>query len=433
MNELFNRLTGILLKSLTEADAEQNIVFSPYSIFTLLAIAADATAGKTRSEIMDFLLDGTDPDEAIKQLKDIYSELTEKESFSSANAVIVREDRKKSINPGYPEHLKEAFNGKLFSAENMVSAINDWVRRESHGMIRELADESMKDMLFCLLNACTFESRWSTEYDGKDIKSGNFHNRDGSVSRVKMLRSLEKTYIEDDRFIGFAKPYKGRDFKYVVLLPKDGVPLTGDILTDIDYSSCLWGAYNTKARVTMPEFQIASEYDLAGFCKDHGIRTVFSPQADFSPLSSDWLKAEKIRHKVYISVDREGTRAAAITDMEVFVGSAYMDKPRIKDVVVDRPFIFAVVHDSGLPVFVGTVNHLESRQKTEEDRMSKADKEKICKQIFDRICGVILDENRNLKDEDDYFLAMKVMEAYGDHDLQMLKSLEKRFCGTENE
>ena len=169
LKEVFNRLTGILLTDLTEADAEQNLVFSPYSVFTLLTIAADATAGQTRSEFTDFLLNGVDLDEAIKELEENYDKLTGGESFSTANAVIVREDRKNSITPGYPEHLKQAFGGELFSAGNIVSAINDWVCRESHGMIRELADESMKDMLFCLLNACTFESRWNTEYDREDI------------------------------------------------------------------------------------------------------------------------------------------------------------------------------------------------------------------------------------------------------------------------
>ena len=74
---------------------------------------------------------------------------------------------------------------------------------------------------------------------------------------------------------------------------------------------------------------------------------------------------EKLIHKAYIQVDRNGTKAAAVSGFIACYGAP----PKIdyKVVELDRPFLFAIVHnDTGLPVFVGTVNHLEDGEQEGE-------------------------------------------------------------------
>ena len=51
-----NGFTGEVLAKLSKVGSDENLVFSPYSVFTLLLLAADAAAGKTRSEIVDTVL-----------------------------------------------------------------------------------------------------------------------------------------------------------------------------------------------------------------------------------------------------------------------------------------------------------------------------------------------------------------------------------------
>ena len=75
LQEQFSRLSGILLENLSAKDAESNIVFSPYSVFTLLALAADASVGRTREEITDVLVNGTDFDRVLETLTDIRNQL----------------------------------------------------------------------------------------------------------------------------------------------------------------------------------------------------------------------------------------------------------------------------------------------------------------------------------------------------------------------
>ena len=397
-----NQFAGALFGNLLENNSGENLVFSPYSVFTLLMLAADASAGKTQTEITHAVLNRLRFDPSLAALRDIQDQLMKETAFSSANAVIVRADKKDTVNPDYPDHLREIFNGELFAGENSVQTVNEWACRNSNGMIRNLADDSMKESLVCLLNACTFLAGWGKKYKDISVQYSDFHNGDGSVSRIAMLNSYERTYIENKFFIGFAKPYAGDAFSYIVLLPKNGMQFTKEALESIDYSCCLCGQTNTIAKVIMPEFQVSSDYDLIDICKKLGIRTIFTPQADFSPMTSDWLMAEAVRHKAHIKVDRAGTEAAAVAAMHMCVGGIPARFPEEKEVIVDRPFIYAIVHhDTGLPVFAGMVNCLESvkLRKEQEKPMTKETAIKLARECAENN-GPIL----GIKEYDDIFV-----------------------------
>ena len=49
--EKYNDFARQLLWKYYEENNDQNIVMSPFSVLTLLVIAADATAGETRNEV----------------------------------------------------------------------------------------------------------------------------------------------------------------------------------------------------------------------------------------------------------------------------------------------------------------------------------------------------------------------------------------------
>ena len=64
-----------------------------------------------------------------------------------------------------------------------------------------------------------------------------------------------------------------------------------------------------------------------------------------------------IIHKARVEVDRQGTKAAAVTTGLLFAGAAPLLD--YKTVELDRPFVYAIMHnETGLPVFTGIVNML---------------------------------------------------------------------------
>lgn len=357
--EKYNDFAKQLLQNLYEEHKDQNVVMSPFSVLMLLAIAADATAGDTRDEILKALSDDLGYDDIINLICKIQSVLTKGSVLSSANAVCVQHSIEDTITPDYPSFLQAQFGGELFTSSDIVSAVNEWVKKNTNGLIDKAADESMRNMLACLINATAFESKWMEQYEDNDIHEGDFSNADGTATKVQMLESSEDTYIVDEFFTGFVKPYKDEKYAFMALLPKKkkSASFLLRALKQIDFSKMFNESVGETVYVTMPEFKYSYGEDLTDYCKSIGISRLFSDKADFSPLSSAWLKMGSIIHKARIEVDRNGTKAAAVTMGVVVAGCA----PRFdyKIVELNRPFVYAIIHtETGLPVFTGVVNKL---------------------------------------------------------------------------
>jgi serpin B len=75
--------------------------------------------------------------------------------------------------------------------------------------------------------------------------------------------------------------------------------------------------------------------------------------ADFSGIADERLIIGSAVHKANITVDEDGTEAAAVTAVESQATSA---GPRSVTLRADRPFAFAIVHKpTGAPLFIGQV------------------------------------------------------------------------------
>ena len=102
----------------------------------------------------------------------------------------------------------------------------------------------------------------------------------------------------------------------------------------------------------LPEFSIESNFNLDDFTYNLGINDIFTSKANFSPLLNDLpIKVDSIIQKAYIKVDRDGTKAAAITAMMIRLASL----SHSHYVYLNRPFIYAIIdkENDGLAPFVG--------------------------------------------------------------------------------
>ena len=421
-----NHLAGFMFRHLSDKANEDNFVFSPLSASILLSMVADAAAGKTKKEITDLVFSGTEFNQTLGFLKDFLKQLADSDVYSLANAVIVKDDIYHTIVPEYEKHLSELFNGKLFSTDDLAIQADAWVKQITKGKIPFMIDDAMREALLCMINSSTFTAEWEEQYEDKAVQSENFVNQDRTVSRVKMLRSYEPIYIENKMFTGFAKPYKGNEFSYVILLPKKKRRPIGNYDIELDFSELLTGVDNKFARVLMPEFECSTDVDMTNALEQIGIRTMFTSQADFSPMLSEWVKVSSLKHKAHIEVDRNGTKAAAYSFADFVCGAAPRHFPEEKMVFVNRPFLYAVVHNAtGIPVFVGAVKHLDNQIATGDFNADVFDeKERISESIYQKICDMILDEDGVIKDniERKWYVRANVANAH--LDIDELKNIE---------
>ena len=73
-------------------------------------------------------------------------------------------------------------------------------------------------------------------------------------------------------------------------------------------------------------------------------------------------KISDVLHKTHIELDRNGTKAAAVTavivDKATSIGPG--NPPPVKQVYLDKPFVYALVDtETGIPIFLGTMNSMK--------------------------------------------------------------------------
>ena len=240
---------------------------------------------------------------------------------------------------------------------------------KTDGMIDEIIREFPDDAFIYLINAMAFEGKWAEDYEEYQInEEGIFHNRDGIEETAKMLSSTESCYMESDVATGFMKYYEGEQFAFLAILPKDEEILLEDFLADFDGEAyrTFYESMSQEDVITLtPAFTFAYDNELSNLLRSLGMTDAFSEDlADFGSIAEAdgfrfWIS--RVLHKTFIELDESGTRAAAVTAIEMKNDAcAIVDFEEPKQVILDRPFIFAIVDtETGQPVFMGTVNSVQ--------------------------------------------------------------------------
>lgn len=346
----------------------ENVLVSPESVLCALAMTANGAAGDTLSEMQSALCGNMTLDEFNQNMSEFNQKLTssDKVKFNIADSIWIRDNAERI-------QMKEDFlalNKKYYDAESFLAAfdsktvqdINGWVKNHTNGMIEKLLDEISDEAVAYLINAIAFEGKWKLQYKGDDIaENQNFTNAEGEKEKVTMLNGTEHQYICDDKATGFIKDYEGNKYAFMAILPNKGVSVS-DYLQQLDGEKLLSlyqnRNYKYLVHTKMPEFSYDYSTGLGDTLQKMGIQKAFTTEADFSNMASTdtgKLYIDEVLHKTHIELDRNGTRAAAVTAVIMEAAAAVTEKN--VNVFLTRPFLYAIIdRETGIPVFMGAVN-----------------------------------------------------------------------------
>jgi serpin B len=167
--------------------------------------------------------------------------------------------------------------------------------------------------------------------------------------------TFSTSYQHGDTFRSVTIPYAGNELAMTVVLPDEGaLESVGRALGSIELTG--QGSGQREVALTMPLFDLDSRVDLAAVMRQSGVTAVFEPRGEFRPMSDDPgvdLFVSAMLHRATVTIDEQGTEAAAATAVVMDTTSAPADPV---EVVVDRPFYF-LIHDTrvGTPLFLGRV------------------------------------------------------------------------------
>ena len=384
-----------------------NLFFSPYSISTALGMTAAGARGVTEQEMVEALhlsLSGGGPDAggaaggsrtaedgageapvgagaaiddaareriaaAFSALQRTYAASSEDDGYelNVANALWGQEGY--PFRKDYLEFVERHFGGGFNLADfngkpdSERVRINRWVEKETRERIRDLIPEGGIDKMTTLVltNAVYFKGRWALRFDEELTRDATFHGDGGDATVPMMYRKGDFGYYEDEAVQVLEMPYRGGNVSMLAVLPKEGVTTLAAVeasLTPGMLSEWAGALRKKEVKVYFPKFEMTwGTRDISRDLAALGIKEAFSAKADFSGMTDlRDLFIGPVFHKAFVSVDEEGTEAAAAT-------AVVMKRLAVERETVfraDRPFMFMIRDDrTGGILFMGRVANLE--------------------------------------------------------------------------
>ena len=356
---LFRRMAAV---------SDGNLLIAPASVHMALSLTMNGANTTTLAEFQSLLSDAT---------------LTSKAHNQAARALLTRwneADGPLSVTNGiwFDDGIEPAAeflqtNADYYRASawrldlqdpGAPDTINKWVETETDGRIRQLVPDTPAAAALYLINTMTLTADWATPFKARNTHPGTFAAPDKPVPVSYMNRTGPIRHIIEDGCISILMPYEGGPYAFFATLPTAGTA-PRDLLYDeaccpkAQIRRLLDAPDNTRIALSFPVFSAAYEDKLVDELSLLGLESAFLPeQADFSRMISELsgpLCISDVRHKTFISVDEQGTEAAAATSVELTLAAA--PEPGMP-VAFDRPFLYGIVDtETGIPLFLGILEN----------------------------------------------------------------------------
>jgi serpin B len=388
-----------------------NLVFSPYSIGTAMAMVLAGTRGETEREmasVLQYSLSRADSHEAnAAALATLNGYDRSKLPPTCPQAMLLKADRCEAqpnadgqcmflahrvgetciANPRFPPSarllvanalmlaagapvaadyaalLKDKYAAEVFAGAG-VDTVNGWVSKRTEGKIERIV-EKMSDLM--LVNAVYFKSRWAVPFNKRNTRPEFFNlSRTRQEMVQTMLQRTHHAVVAREGYRAIRLPYAVRSLAMVIALPNE-VDGLGELARRLDSDelaalrASLTKAPPRQVVLMLPRFRAEFTADLIEPFRQAGMTLAFdSKRSDFSamtglPQASAPTAIDQIVHRAVIEVSEESTEAAAATSIGISVASAPPPAEPMQ-FRVDRPFLYFLVDDAtGAVLFQGRV------------------------------------------------------------------------------
>lgn len=342
----------------------KNTLISPLSVLCALAMTANGAEGETREQMEAVL--GMSVEELNLYLYSYINALPQGEKYklSVANSIWFTDDDRFTVNQDFLQTNADYYGADIYKTpfdKQTLKDINNWVKNETDNMIPKVLEDIPDAAIMYLINALAFEAEWTEIYEKNQVRDKTFTKEDGTKQDVELMYSTEGKYIEDENATGFIKYYKERKYAFVALLPNEGVTVSEYVnsLDGASLAALLANAESRSVETAIPKFESEYDIEMSSILEAMGMSNAFNVTfADFTGIGDSTeggIYISKVIHKTYIQVGEKGTKAGAVTAIEMKDGSAG-PPDEIKQVYLDRPFVYMLIDcETNTPFFIGTV------------------------------------------------------------------------------
>lgn len=359
-------MLGVLSEN-ADGEKADRFIYSPLSMNMLLSAMALGATESTLTELLTVSgLDGYTAAEIGAHCRLLADEMPGLDNTAnmalSSNLWAVKDF---VIKPGFSDDYKTYFNATPTTADltgqSGADAVNQWIREATKGKIKGDFKPS-PDMRMAMASAMYFKGRWRVPFDKKQTYDGDFHQADGTVKKVRMMKG--KIHVDasgNDYCSALMIPFGNKSF-WLTLLMADKGHTTAEIIDGL--RNGLWDELswnytdNHEFIIHMPKFELATvdnRFDRA--LQEAGMKSIAAPSLGNITDEKDIIC--NIAHGATVAVDEAGAELTGVT-YEAMAESNLGSKPQMSEIKIDRPFVFVLSErSSGCIISLGYINNFK--------------------------------------------------------------------------
>uniref|UniRef100_A0A183C082 SERPIN domain-containing protein n=1 Tax=Globodera pallida TaxID=36090 RepID=A0A183C082_GLOPA len=336
-------LLKAVYRNRAEGNPAKNTVLSPLSAAIALAMAYAGARGQTAAEFGKVLAGGS-------TLHINFGKFFQEIASNQINDALKRNNLQSD---GPPPEFKLRIANRVYLA-NTFNVLDEFklVINTHYGGNFESIDFEQNVAAAEKINAFVENATNGKIKDLQMTEKLTFFITNGQESKLDMMQTQNQfIYVEENNFKMLGMPYVGEKAHLFILLPNanDGLENLLNELKGAKLMELIENSATTEVKVILPKFKIESSHQLADVLASLGIKSAFQPNADFSGISNTTLPLciNKVIQKAMISLDEDGTEAAAATAVVLFSPIS-----PVEDVVppppptfrADHPFAFFLIY-----------------------------------------------------------------------------------------
>ncbi|EDL98339.1 rCG44069 [Rattus norvegicus] len=348
-----------LLKTLGE-DSSKNVLFSPLSISSGLAMVFMGAKGTTAHQMIQALSLDKCSGRGSRDVHQGFQSLLAKVNKTGTQYLLKTANRlfgektfdilasfKDACRKFYEAEMEELdFKG---APEQSRQHINTWVAKKTEEKITELLSSGSvnANTPLVLVNAIYFKGNWKKQFNKEDTQEMPFKVTKNEEKPVKMMfkkSTFKMTYVEEISTTILLLPYVGNELNMIIMLPDEHIELRM-VEKEITYKKFIeWTSLDKmeerEVEVFLPKFKLEENHDMKDVLHRLGMTDAFEQgMADFSGIASkEGLFLSKVIHKSFVEVNEEGTEAAAATAANVTF------RCMVPYFCANHPFLFFIQH-----------------------------------------------------------------------------------------
>ncbi|KAK7604598.1 hypothetical protein V9T40_005784 [Parthenolecanium corni] len=368
-----------LLKALhRSAKFNENVVCSPVSVYSALALLLLGSSGTTSDELRQVMrlptssqlrnLDSVHSDIAklLKRLQDENIRIGNKtiSQVTFANAIFI--DDHMELKKSYENAVNDLYKGYIKKLDftngfATIEHINNWIATKTNNQISQIFTEPLNQQSSIVeVSSVYFSGGWSERFPLHSTKKEDFNTGSRTVE-VEMMNNKGKIpyqYNSNLEFESIQLDFHGRYYSAVFVLPHKRQTIS-NLIGLLDKSALREILSQTNYRgvnYKIPKMKFFSSRSLKEPLASRGLSKLFDKANLALMLDTSAHKISDVKHAVEIEVDELGAKATALTSVRIEPLAAKNPPENTVDFILDRPFIFMIQHRiSGTILFTAIV------------------------------------------------------------------------------